>query len=940
MDRAELAARLVEASSAERSALLKEYSAFADLELAYSLKEICYDAFAIEPSRSVQASAALTALSQQNESDEIAALAEWLAAIASLVQGQMEQAVVHLDTAEKGLLALGKELSAATTQLSKVLALAMLGRYDEAIAIGLRALEVFVAHGDQLSAGRIENNVGNLYFRQERYLEAEQFQSRARERFTALKVEPRQLAIINNCLANTHAVLHKFKSAEELYALAEQQAEVAGLPVTLAEIEGNIGNFALLQGRYARALDYLERSRRRYASLDMPHQSLIAEQEIADAYLELNLIPEATEVYERIIPRFAELGLRAEQARASAHLGRTFMLLGRPDEAKARFKEARDLYEAEENEVGAAMVALSQAQLYYQESDPVIAGEIAASVESPLAHSGSWRRLLLAHWILGEAKRAQGNLDEADSILRQTLRDAEENEQPQIVERCFTSLGLLSVSRGDKRSAEGEFKRAIQVIEQLRAPLPGEEFRTAFFSNKLTSYSELVRLLLDDNGRVTEALTYVERARARALVDAMQSESVSPTDPRDSFETRLTHRLADLRQELNYLYNQLNRPVRLSSQETESLRSGLRDRERETSEVLRQLQHRRSGSAPSDALLNLTKLQLDLGSDTALLEYAVLGEELVAFLVTEKEIEVIRSLGTPSDLTAELLQVRFQLDALRHGSERVRRHITDSTARAKRHLQRLYDCVMPGIEDRIGARRLIIVPQGALHYLPFQALQNGGSYLIERREISYAPSARVLQQCLQRKKAVVNKALLLGVADEQIPSVRNEIQSLSQLFPSTVALLDSDATVSAFLREAGSADLIHLACHGQFRPDNPLFSALQLGDGWLTVRDAYNLDLNCQLVTLSACETGVNTVSPGEELLGLARGFLAAGAPALLMSLWTVDDQATSEMMTDFYQGLRAFGSAGRALREAQLKMMKARPHPFFWSPFVLIGRW
>jgi CHAT domain-containing protein len=940
MDRAELAAHLVAASSAERSALLKEHSALADLELAYALKDICYEAFTIEPARSVQAAAALADLAHQNQSEEIDALAEWVAAIASLVQGLMEQAVAHLENAEKKLLDLGKELTAATTQLSKVLALAMLGRYDEAIAIGLAALQVFLDHGDLLSAGRLENNVGNLYFRQEHYLEAEQFQSRARERFLALQVDHKQLAIINNCLANTYAILHKFKAAEELYAQAEQQAELAGLPVTLAEIEGNIGSFALLQGKYDRALDYLERSRRRYASLEMPHQSLIAEQEIADAYLELNLIPEATEIYERIIPRFASLGLRAEQARAAAQLGRALLQPGRIDDAKLRLREARELYEAEENEVGAAMVALSQAQLFYQQGDAPTAGELAAQVEAPLARSGSWRRILMARWILAEAQRWQGLFNEADSILRQTLRDAVENEQPQVAERCFTSLGLIAVSRGERHSAEEAFKQAIALIEQLRAPLPGDEFRTSFFSDKLTSYSELVRLLIDGDGRVAEAFTYVERARARSLADVMEGEAAALADPRDAFEVDLTERLAELRQELNYLYNQLNRPLRLSNQEKESLRTGLRQRERQTAELLRQLQHRRSGSLASPATLDVDQLQLDLGSDTALLEYTALGEQLTAFLVTDRKTEVVRSIGNSSDITAELVQLRFQLDTLRHGSERIRRHLPDLTERTKRHMRRLYDCVMPGIEDRIGGRRLVIVPQGALHYLPFQALCSGDKYMIERREVSYAPSARVFQQCLHRSRAELNKALLMGVADERIPSVRNEIKSLLSLFPSSVALLDGEATLSAFRREVEGVDLIHMACHGQFRPDNPLFSSLQLGDGWLTVRDAYNLHLNCQLVTLSACETGVNNVSPGEELIGLARGFFAAGAPALLMSLWTVDDEATCEMMTDFYQALRKVGSASRALREAQLNMLKARPHPFFWSPFVLIGRW
>jgi len=136
------------------------------------------------------------------------------------------------------------------------------------------------------------------------------------------------------------------------------------------------------------------------------------------------------------------------------------------------------------------------------------------------------------------------------------------------------------------------------------------------------------------------------------------------------------------------------------------------------------------------------------------------------------------------------------------------------------------------------------------------------------------------------------------------------------------------------------ADLVHLACHAQFRPDNPLFSSLQLGDGWLTVRDTYKLKLNCRLVTLSACDTGVNAVKPGDELIGLARGFLSAGSPSVLLSLWTVDDEATAQLMMKFYEDLSNTESPSKSIRRAQIKLLEEKSHPFFWSPFVLVGRW
>ena len=161
--------------------------------------------------------------------------------------------------------------------------------------------QIFLAYNDLHAAGKIEHNIGNLHFRRDRYHDAEIFQSAARERFAALN-DQKQLATVNNCLANTHALLHKFKSAEDLFEQALQQAEAAGQPVTLAGIEGNIGLFALLQGRYDRALDFLGTIAPALHRSRAHDSSGLAEHEIADTYLELNLAPEALAIYERVVP--------------------------------------------------------------------------------------------------------------------------------------------------------------------------------------------------------------------------------------------------------------------------------------------------------------------------------------------------------------------------------------------------------------------------------------------------------------------------------------------------------------------------------------------------------------------------------------------------------------------------------------------------------------
>ena len=945
MERAELAARLVVANHAEHLALLQEHPALADVELAYILKDICLDGWTSDPARAIGAAAALNVLLKINDNDEVAALSAWSDGIAALVNGQMEQAIARLDDSEARFLALGNSHVAAATQVSKLIALAMLGRYDEAIECGLHAREVFLALGNIAAAGRIENNIGNIYLRRDQYQEAERFQLAARDRFLALN-DQKQLAKIENSLAVIHSLQHKFRSAEQLYAQALNRAEIAGLIVTRAEIESSIGNLALFQGRYDRALDYLERARRRYATMGMLQESALSELEIADAYLELNLAPEASTIYKRISSTFAELGMRAEQALATAHHGRVLITLGQMDQAHQQLTQARQLYIDEGNQLGAATVTLTEAQLHQAEGNYIEAMEAAKLSETPLADAGTWRLLLLARWVRGEALRALGRMDEARALLEATLRDSEAQAQPQVAQRCHTSLGLLSIATGDTDAAEASFKCAVALIEDLRAPLPAEEFRTAFFADKLQPYNELVRLCLSSGTEdcAAETLGIIERSRSRALVDMMGGTLNFRQQPRDPFEAGQVARLNELHEELNWFYSQINRPAASgsvrSAHDISQLEEAVRERERATLDIMRQLQHRGESVLSEVEQFDIAQLQRDLGTHTALVEYTSLDDELLAFVVTDEGVEVVRHLGSEKEMEASLGQLRFQIEAMRHGAERMKKHLPRLTERVRQHLMELYDLLLRSVEELIGDRRLLIVPHRALHYVPFHALNDETGYVIERREVCYAPSAIVLRHCLALPQRPFKRAVLLGVADEQTPRVRDEINALAPLFPEAVALLDDEATLAAVHKYAPAADVLHLACHGQFRPDNPLFSSLRLADGWLTVRDAYNLDLNCGLVALSACETGVNAVAPGDELIGLARGFFSAGAPSLLLSLWTVDDATTATLMTTFYTRLRAGDAPAAALRAAQRELLAEHSHPYFWSPFVLMGRW
>ncbi len=924
-------------------ALLHTHAALLDLPLAYALKDICYATWASDPPRATGAAAALTTLAMLHPDPEIAALADWTAGIAAIIEGAMEQAIERLDTAAAHFTHLDKARTAAATQVSKLIALAMLGRYDQALVCGMQARDTFLAHGDELAAGKIEQNLGTIAWRRDRYHEAEQFHRAARTRFAAAG-DAELLVAAENGLANALAWQFRLREAAERYEYALDHARQSGLDLRQAEIECNLGNLALAQGRYDQALDYLECSRRRYANLGMPHESAYAEQELAEAYLDLNMAAEAATIYARVTPTFAALGMRAEQAWALAHHGQAALLLGRHNEAARLLATAHQLFAAEGNLVSVALVTLFEAQLAYQRGAYAETVAATQATEEVFARAGNYGRALLARWLRGEALRLLGRFDQARMVLEATLHDAEQHRLPQIAHRCYTALGLLAVACGDMSQGEAALQRAVTMIEELRAPLPSDDIRTAFGADKLGPYAALIRLCLDSTpARVADALGYAERARARALAEMLGRSVQMLAQPRDAFETQLVERLTELREELNWLYGRLTRALtgdEPDATSSDDLSAAVQEREAAILELSRQLQLRGGMLAGAVEPLDLAGLQQDLGPETALVAYYSLDGAILAFLVTDTTVDVVRDLADQFHVEEIIGQLRFQIDAMRRTAQFSPVHRQQLLRRAQHHLGKLHALLLAPLEQRLGVRRLVVVPHGMLHYVPFHALYDGERYVVEQREMCMVPGVSVLRHCLTRPPSQRRRAVLLGVPDARAPRVRDEVLALAPLFPESVILLGHQAGVADLCHHAPTADILHLACHGSFRPDNPLFSALHLADGRFTTRDAYTLDLHCDLVVLSACETGVSTVAPGDELIGLARGFFAAGAPALLVSLWTVDDASTATLMTHFYLRLRAGDTPARALQLAQCELMRDHAHPFFWAPFMLMGRW
>jgi CHAT domain-containing protein len=336
---------------------------------------------------------------------------------------------------------------------------------------------------------------------------------------------------------------------------------------------------------------------------------------------------------------------------------------------------------------------------------------------------------------------------------------------------------------------------------------------------------------------------------------------------------------------------------------------------------------------------DVEQVQATLPRGACLLEYGLLGDELICFAIRRDSFEVLRGFGTRREIQDTVQWFWFHIRKGGFGADFLRANQRRLAPALDRALDRLSQLVLSPLTHALErADHVVLVPHGQLHTLPFHALRFRGVPLIERIAVTYAPSAGVFLNALRRDGGPPERPLVLAPDLPGLPWVDDEAVRIGQLFPDAIVLRGRRATLGALRRNARRCDALHLATHGVFRADNPAFSALELADGWLSVGELAELSGDRALVTLSACHTAMSGIGPGDELVGLTRAVLGAGSAALLASLWAVDDDTTANLMTTFYTGLRRGQSRAASLRAAALEVRASDPHPYFWAPFVLVG--
>jgi CHAT domain-containing protein/tetratricopeptide (TPR) repeat protein len=939
--------------------------------LAWALKDLCYEAFSSNPPGAARAAQALHTLCEGDvpaeDRAEVQALADWTAGIGHLTQGQMAQAVASFDAAAAGLRVAGLPDPAAQTQVPKIMALSMLGQHEQAVACAEATQRELRALGNLGAAARVSQNLGSLQARRDNYPEAARHFRQAAVLFARLQ-DHEHSVLADIGLADAHTAMGHPDEALRIFARARMRASNQSLGLQIALIDESVALLELARGHYQPALAGLEAARRSYESLALPQHLAIAEKQLADIYLELRLLPEALALLDRAVALFAAQESPDEQAWALTQRGRAQARL--KQSADISFASAGRLFAQQGNAVGTAAVALARAELALQSSaaQAAVALAWADAAAAGYAQAGQAQGSAGAQVLRAQALLRLGDVAVARGIFDATLARAQTHQFLQVQVRCLTGQGQCALALGDSAGAQVAFEAAIELFEDQRRALPGDEIRSAFLSDHLRPYEELLRLALH-SGDAALTLLRLERFRARTLderwEEPVQNSATAAVDDAKG---------AAQRERLNWLYRQVQR---LHNEGTDS--QTLNDEMRELEHALMEGARRQRLAAPAQQASagldwDLAALQAALQPGDALVEYGAVDDELFACVVTRQAVRLHRHLASCQAVTQAVAALRFQMETLCHGAAPVHRHLHTLQVRAQArlaHLQRLvWAPLAPGLA---GIQRLLLVPQGPLNAVPFAALplaamplaamplaarpfsappfaasatdtvQSEGGALGQHFQIATVPSARAALRGLLRQPLPARRLLALGDST-RLPHTQSEVQDVLKLFELAgaqgQARWGEQASVAQLRALADQADVLHLACHAQFRSDNPRFSALHLADAALTVEQAEGLALPAGTVVLSACETGMADLASGDEQVGLVRAFLVAGASRVLASLWPVDDEVTSRFMAAFYGALVRGQNHACALQTAQAALRLLHPHPFFWAAFCLHGGW
>lgn len=859
-----------------------------------------------------------------------------------------------------------------------------LGKTTEAIRSCLESKRLFESVGARRDLIYVLSDIGSLYLYARDYKQARSYSEQSLAMAEAVRNSsepigalPDQYGVAGalSTLATLFSQDGKYSQAiEYLQKSTALYQELGGVRYGYQQAENlaDLGRVHKAMGDNVQALMFLNKAFE--TARKLPYHDLTGRivNSIGLLYLEQEDYAKALGFFGQSLEAYKRSSNQAEAALVLQNLGVTHQRQGNFDQALESFKKS--IEQAGESDKDVLIAARQGMGAVYREK-----GEFKAALEvlglgiSLAEQVGDQTRIAEILWRKAEAHHDLRNYTDAVALSESAFTIARKLGLPKLSYLTATTLGKAYAKQKKPDLALKTLAQAVEQVETMRGRVTGQEQgRLLFFEKKVAAYHALIELLIEQN-KLAEALIYSERAKARVLLDILSGGRFQPANAMTPSEKKEE-------QQLNLAIIAINNEIRqerlkksADAAQLEQLNAKLdaaRLKYASFQDVFyaahpewKTLPGQISALKPDD----LDKLIPN--QKTALLDYVVTKERCYLFLLSNP------SLSRSFDL--KVYPINIEEKDLKRMVDRFRQMLASRHPDFAEPSRELYELLIkPAASQLLGVSTIGIVPDGVLWELPFQALQpRENHYLIEDSSIFYSPSLRVLRELDGRRGAGDRQNSLLAFANplaEANPSIRlqetrngerlvalpdaeTEVRSLTQFFAANRSnlFIGANANEKTFKSQAPIYSIIHCATHGVLDNNHPLYSYLLFSnadgdggdDGLLEAREIMNLELNADLVVLSACETARGRVGAGEGMIGMSWAFFAAGCRATVVSQWKVNSASTADWMTGFYQELRPAADGKKivkadALRLAMLKMMKDRrySHPFYWAGFVLIG--
>ncbi len=847
----------------------------------------------------------------------------------------------------------------------------------------------------------------------------------------------------------THFQLNEIRKALEYFNQTLAIAVSLGNRRLEAGTETFVGGMLDILGDVEKALEHYHRA----LNLARENGSRIAEgnalSNIGKIYNDVADWQKALEFYSQALAVFRSIGSAQNEARTLNNIGVAYYQSGEPQKALAYFQQALPLLHAGDNKIPEANTLLNIGRVYRRGGDVEKAldhdkqahalqkqtsnrgqeADILDEMGMAYSVSGQQDKALEYHrqaveilHSIGDVRReavALKNLGDVYNLLNQSENALQQFTQALTLLRSIDDLGSAAAvlqgiaraeqKRGDVDAAHKHIKESLALIETVRSRSGSLSMRASYRASVEKAYEFYIDLLMQEHakdpaqGFDAEALKVSERGRARSLVEKLAE---APVDIRQGIDAALIEKEQNLQRVLNAkAQREMQLKARKASAEEISTIgkeiSALEDEYQQVQAAIRKSSPQYSALTQPQPL-GLKEIQQQLDSNTVLLEYALGEARSYLFLVTSSGLKTFElpkreQVEKVAREVSESLVARSVVKSLETPAQR-RTRIADEDAKFAQASAELSRIILHPASAEFGNKRLVIVPDAALQYVPFAALplaanrplivehevvslQSASAFALQRQNLSNrtpAPKAVAViadpvfstNDVRFRSAATVAEASAQGstriiehtaagpngqLSIPRLPFTRSEADQILAVAPraSSMKALDFRATrAMATSDELSKYRYVHFATHGYLDTTRADLSAIVLSmvdvqgkplDGFLRAHDVYNLKLPAELVVLSACETGLGKDVMGEGLEGLTRGFMYAGARRVVVSLWNVNDKATASLMQSLYTGmLRGNKTPAAALRAAQIEMLRTRQwqSPYYWAAFVMQGEW